>query len=188
MKLIVGLGNPGQDYQKTWHNLGWLILDEIQQAWEASSFRNNAKLQAAVATARLGGEKIILLKPQTYMNNSGQAAQAACRYYKIKPEEMLVIHDDIDLPIGKIRLVKDSSSGGHNGVKSIIKNLKTQNFIRLKIGIKTERLNQVPAPDYVLENIPDAEKKTIEQAIKKAVLATQGAALSPLERAMNNFN
>ena len=112
MKLIIGLGNPGLQYKKTWHNLGFLALDEIADSFDFEKFKLNKKLQAQTAAGKIGQEKVILAKPQTQMNNSGLAVAAILKYYKINPADLIVIHDDIDLPLGKIRITADSSAGG----------------------------------------------------------------------------
>lgn len=188
MKLIIGLGNPGKKYAGTWHNLGFSAVEELREVLDLPAFKKSAKFQADVSDGAYGQEKIILAEPLTYMNNSGNSVKAMANFYKIKPTDIVVIHDDIDLPLGKIRLATNSSAGGHNGVKSIIERLGTKNFNRVKIGIKTERLNKVDAADYVLEKIPSANRKTANEAIKKAVSALETAIVMGYERAMNEYN
>lgn len=191
MKLIIGLGNPGKKYEKTWHNLGFLAVENLQKEFSFEKFKNNKKLQAEIAIGKIGYEKIILAKPQTLMNNSGIAVATLTKYYKIPLESIIVIHDDIDLPLGTIRIVRNSSAGGHNGVKSIIEKLKSPDFIRLKIGVKTSRLKKVPAPDYVLEKFnPPAggQSKKVKEVIKKTASVVETIISDSLNKAMNDFN
>ncbi|MEI6288621.1 MAG: aminoacyl-tRNA hydrolase [bacterium] len=188
MKLIVGLGNPGPKYKNTWHNLGFLILENFQKEFNFSVFKKSAKLQAEISEGKIGNTKIILALPQTYMNNSGQSVSAIIKYYKINPLDIIVAHDDIDLPLGKIRLSKNSSAGGHNGIKSIIENLKTKEFARLKIGIATDKLEKVDVADYVLEKFGSDNKTKILEIKKTAVSALETAIKDGVERAMNLFN
>ena len=187
MKIIIGLGNPGPKYKNTWHNVGFLVLEELQKNLGTENFKANPKLKAEISTGKLKGEKIILAQPQTFMNLSGEAVGAILHYFKAKIEDLIVIHDDIDLALGKIRLAKNSSAGGHNGIKSIIENLKTQDFLRLKIGVKTARLEKMETADFVLEKFGD-QAKTIKTEIKKAASAIETAISGSVERAMNEFN
>ena len=188
MKLISGLGNPGKTYQNTWHNLGFIIIDELKNSWKLKDFKLESKLQAEVCEGKIGREKIILAKPNTYMNNSGVAVSLLMKYYKVKISDLIVIHDDIALPLGKIRLAIDSSSGGHNGIKSIIEHLSSQNFIRLKIGAKTPIMGKKDVPDYVLDKIPSNYKEEINANKKRAVSAVDALLQDGLENAMNQFN
>ena len=188
MKLIIGLGNPGKKYEQTWHNLGFLALEEIRQGWNFPSFKNDKKLKAEISEGRSGKEKIILAKPQTFMNNSGEAAAALVNYYKAKIEDLMIIHDDVDLPLGKIRIALDSSSGGHNGVKSVIGYLGTKKFIRIKIGCRGELTEKIGTLNYVLEPIGKSQKTAIAAALCQATLATAGIINESLPAAMNKFN
>jgi PTH1 family peptidyl-tRNA hydrolase len=188
MKLVIGLGNPGDKYQNTWHNLGWLALDKIRQDNDFPAFKNNKKLRAEISEKKIGCDKIILAKPQTFMNNSGEAAVALVKYYKIKTEDIIIIHDDVDLPLGKIRIAIASASGGHNGVQSIIDHLNTKDFIRIKIGCRAARTEIIGTLDYVLKPIDQAGKPAVALAIQKAgEAATEIISASP-ETAMNKFN
>ncbi|MEG1364678.1 MAG: aminoacyl-tRNA hydrolase [Cetobacterium sp.] len=133
MKLIVGLGNPGREYERTRHNVGFEIIDDIAKQISVTGFKE--KYQGLLAEGNLGGEKVLLLKPQTYMNLSGNSVAQVVKFYKIDPvTEMIVIFDDMDLPLGKIRVKEKGSAGGHNGIKSIISHLG-QDFMRIKCGI-----------------------------------------------------
>ena len=143
MKLIVGLGNPGQEYENTRHNIGFIILDTY-----LGKVKWKSKNSAFYYETNINGEKHLFLKPLTFMNLSGQAVRSYIDYYNIATEDILIIHDDLDLPIGTIRLKQDSSAGGHNGIKSIISHLGTQNFKRLKIGISNNK--SMDTKDYVL--------------------------------------
>ena len=143
MKLIVGLGNPGKNYENTRHNIGFLVIDK---------FLNNVtykeKFNGFYHETNFEGEKIIFLKPQTYMNNSGDCVGKFVKYYNIKSEDIMVIHDDLDIDLGVCKFKINSSSGGHNGIKSIISHLGSQNFFRMKLGIKTDKKDDVI--DFVL--------------------------------------
>jgi len=147
MKLIVGLGNPGRKYKKTRHNIGWLVLDELKKS--------------------IDKDKIILLKPTTYMNNSGKEVKPVVQKNKINIENIIVIHDDIDLPFGTIRISQNSSSAGHKGVQSIINELGTQNFTRIRVGINPGC--KIGAEKFVLEKFTKEEKKQLKQIIKQAI-------------------
>lgn len=148
MKLIVGLGNPEKKYEKTRHNIGFRVIDALKK--ETSD------------------KDIILLKPNTFMNNSGKAVQELLTYYKIPVSNLIVIHDDIDLLFGDIRISKNSSSAGHKGVQSIIDELKTKDFTRIRIGIKP--LHEFDTTEFVLKNFTKQEEKELKEIIKKAVL------------------
>jgi PTH1 family peptidyl-tRNA hydrolase len=190
MKLIVGLGNPGEKYENTRHNIGFAVISDFRfKILDFSDWKTNKKFNADIATGKFGREKIILLKPQTFMNESGQAVAAAARFYKIKPADILVIHDDIDLPLGKIRIKKDGSSGGHRGVDSIIAALGTENFVRLKIGVAPEtRPKNFNAANFVLKKFTKAEEKTLTETIKKATEAVAVTIMEGVDVAMSQFN
>jgi len=168
MKLIAGLGNPGKLYNQTRHNVGFLALDALAKKlglkWETSK-----KLKAISAK----NADIILLKPQTFMNNSGLAVAAALAYYKLGPENLTVIHDDLDIPLGKYKISTDSRSAGHKGVESIIDRLKTKNFKRIRIGVKTSELEKIPADKFVLQKFASREKKTIQELIAGLIQESQ---------------
>lgn len=188
MKLVVGLGNPGKEYLKTWHNIGFLALDNIANSFDFEKFKIERKFQAEITTGKIGEEKIILAKPQTYMNNSGTAVGALVKYYKIKPEDIIVIHDDIDLPLSRIKIAKDSSAGGHNGIKSIIQHLKTQDFIRIRIGVATPKKEKIGSADYVLTKIGLLQSSKVKEAIKKATSTVEEVTGVSLISAMNKYN
>ena len=171
-KLIIGLGNPGKKYEHMRHNFGFMALDFLQKKMDAPKFKMNNKLNAEISKI----DKIILAKPQTFMNSSGEAAQKILSFYKISPNEIIVIHDDLDLPFGAIKQSKDSGSAGHNGVQSIIDILGTKNFTRLRLGIglssealaKDDRPHKkIPVEDYVLQNFSSEELKQLPEILQK---------------------
>lgn len=190
MYLIIGLGNPGKKYEKTRHNVGFLTVNNLQLTIDSfSDLKLNKKFNAEIAEGKINSEKILLLKPQTFMNESGQAAAAAVRFYKIKTTNILVIHDDIDLPLGKIRIKKDGSSGGHLGVQSIINSLNTENFLRLKIGVGPKiRPPKFDAAKFVLQKFTKSEEKILSDAIKRATDAVDIILTEGVQLAMNKFN
>jgi len=188
MKLIIGLGNPGAQYEKTWHNLGFMAVEKFRQELEFAPFKPAKKLRAEISLGNLGREKIILARPQTYMNNSGQAAAALAKYYKIPLKDIIVLHDDVDLPLGKIRIAADSSSGGHNGVKSLIEHLGIKDFVRLKIGCRTKKTGIVGTLDYVLEKIAKADSQAVNDILDKSSQAMQTLIRDGAAPAMNKFN
>jgi len=188
MKLIIGLGNPGKKYESTWHNLGFLIIDQLLISHDLGKLKRSWRFKAELLKAEFYGEGVIFVKPQTFMNNSGQVVAAIAKFYKITPQDIIVIHDDLDLPLGKIRISHDSSAGGHNGVKSIIEKLGSQNFIQLKIGIRSELLEQMDSADYVLMRWQKNESKTVLGQIKKAAEATTDIINLGLKKAMNRWN
>jgi PTH1 family peptidyl-tRNA hydrolase len=158
MKLIVGLGNPGKEYEKTRHNIGFRILNEM-----AGGFKFEKKFNAEIKK-----EKLIFAKPQTFMNNSGVAVAAIAKFYKIKPENIIVVHDDMDLAFGKIKISFGSRSAGHNGVQSIIDSLGTNEFYRIRSGIG-HRPEKIPAEKYVLQKFSAPEEKEMKKIISEAV-------------------
>ena len=159
MKLIVGLGNPGKEYEKTRHNMGFMIIDSFAQKNNVAIDRK--KYNGLYGELSLNGEKIILLKPQTYMNLSGECVQQIVNYFKIKVEDILVINDDLDLAIGRIRLRRNGESAGHNGLKNIELHLGTKDFKRLKIGISKNK--EIDTKDYVLGKFSKDELNIIEE-------------------------
>ena len=190
MKLIIGLGNPDKKYQDTWHNVGFLLVDQISQLSDRSfpEFKNNKKFKSEITETNQIDEKIILAKPQTFMNNSGQAVKALVNFYKVKPADLWVIHDDIDLPLGKIRISHNSSAAGHKGVQSIIDQLGSQEFIRFRLGIQSEKQGKVTTEDYVLQKIDSSGKIIVNETLQKALAAVQLALMEGVSAAMNQFN
>jgi len=183
MKIIVGLGNPGQKYQYNRHNAGFLIIDELANALSAEKLKFEKKFNAAISQTNHQGEKILLLKPQTYMNNSGQAVFSLMNFYKLLPKtfgilnkknadlskQLVVIHDDIDFNLGEFKMQKNRSSAGHNGIKSIIDTLKTQNFTRAPVGVRTERKKNIPTDKFVLENFSTTELELLKKITPRII-------------------
>lgn len=188
MKLIIGLGNPGKEYANTRHNTGWLVLDYLAAG---ADWQESKKAKAASLKLELNGADLELLKPLTFMNNSGEAVRYAVKKHHLKPEDIVVIYDDIDLPLGKIRLGYFKSAGGHNGIKSIIEALGNTDFLRLRIGIKPvwpAGRQKIPAEKLVMACFNMAEKKIIAQTIKLAAEAVADIIKEPLSKVMNKFN
>ena len=185
MILIAGLGNPGKEYENTRHNAGFLVLDTLAQKLGADL--SERKHRALCGKAVIGGQKVILLKPQTYMNSSGESIRAAADYYKVPPEDILVVYDDISLAPGQLRIRAKGSAGGHNGIKSIIAHLGTQEFPRLKVGIG-EKPPRMDLADYVLGHFSSGEKKIMEEAAKEAADAICEIVNVGIEQAMNDHN
>ena len=185
MILIAGLGNPGKEYENTRHNAGFLVLDTLAQKLGADL--SERKHRALCGKAVIGGQKVILLKPQTYMNLSGESIRAAADYYKVPPEDILVVYDDISLAPGQLRIRAKGSAGGHNGIKSIIAHLGTQEFPRVKVGIG-EKPPRMDLADYVLGHFSSGEKKIMEEAAKEAADAICEIVNVGIEQAMNDHN
>ena len=164
MKLIVGLGNPGKEYEDTRHNIGFMVLDNISLKLNNKNW--NKKFDGLYFSDFINGEKVIFLKPQKYMNLSGEVAREYVNYYNIDINDILIIVDDLDLPTGKIRLRQKGSSAGHNGLKDIFKNLNTENIKRLKIGIENNK--KYDTKDYVLGKFTKEQKQIIDKSIEQA--------------------
>ena len=182
IRLIVGLGNPGAEYEKTRHNAGFWLVDQLA----SGALKRESHFQALVAKTRIAGNEVWLLEPQTFMNRSGQSVAALARFYKINPDEILVVHDELDLSPGVAKLKKGGSSGGHNGLKDITAGLGTQDYWRLRIGIGHPRsLNlQQPVADFVLHRPRKEEQALIEQAIEKSLRVIPIACQAQFEKAM----
>ena len=184
--LIAGLGNPGAKYENTRHNAGFMAADALAEHCHAGAWR--LKFQAQTAQVVLGGQGVLLLKPLTYMNLSGEAVGQAARFYKLPADHVLVISDDTDLPLGKLRIRKSGSSGGHNGLKSIITHLGTDQFPRLKIGVGGKPHPDYDMADWVLGQLQGQDKKAMEDAVARAVQAAECLVQDGPEKAMNRFN
>jgi peptidyl-tRNA hydrolase, PTH1 family len=188
MKLIIGLGNPEKQYERTWHNLGFLAIEETLKEFNFSAFKKKSKFQAEISEGEIGGHKIILAKPLTYMNNSGLAVSALAGFFKIKLENIIIIQDDLDLNFGRIKIVKNSGDGGHNGIKSIISQLSSKEFIRIKLGIKTDRLEFIDPADYVLTGWKKEEEQELTTQIKKVSQVVENIITHDLDFAKNHLN
>lgn len=184
MKLIVGLGNPGKQYEKTRHNTGFMVMDYLSESLHCEI--NQKKFKALIGQTIVKGEKVLLMKPQTYMNLSGEAVIEAMKFYQIDVDDILVIYDDLDLPVGKIRLREQGSAGGQNGIKNIIAHLHTQEFKRIRVGIDQDRL--VVTSDYVLGKIPKAERDLHQDAVKRAGEAAEQFITKPFHDVMGIYN
>jgi peptidyl-tRNA hydrolase, PTH1 family len=167
--LIAGLGNPGKEYEKTRHNAGFMFadyfFDKFRDKFGFSDWKLDKKLKSEISVGKDRGKKIILLKPQTFMNLSGEAVAAAMKYYKVKLEDIVVAHDDIDLLLGKYKVSVDSSSAGHNGAQNVIDILGTKNFTRLRIGVDNRGNKKIPTEKYVLGKFSVAEMKIISKLL-----------------------
>jgi PTH1 family peptidyl-tRNA hydrolase len=186
MKVIVGLGNPGKQYEMTRHNVGFWAIDKLAQDWNITL--STGKFKGLIGEGRIGMEKVLLVKPMTYMNLSGECVGSLLNFYKLDAEEdLLVIYDDLDLPCGKIRLRTKGSSGGHNGMKSLIAHLGTEEFKRIKVGIDR------PAPgrkvvDHVLTTFSPEELADVQDAVNRSVEASKAWMEISFLRVMNQFN
>ena len=184
--LIVGLGNPDKKYENTRHNAGWLALDYIADKLDCSV--NKLKFKSLVGTCEIGGAKVMLMKPTTYMNNSGQAVVEAMNFYKIPAENVIVIFDDISLDVGKMRIRSKGSDGGQKGMRSIISLSGSQAFPRIKIGIGAKPNPDWDLADWVLSKISDNEMKELEKMFENAHKAVELIIDGKTDRAMNLFN
>ncbi len=167
MIAIIGLGNPGKKFKENRHNVGFLVIDEILKNPDCLVIEQKNKFEAEVIIATINDQKIILAKPQTFMNNSGKAVKKILNYYKIPLNKLWVIHDEIDLPLGTIRISKNISSAGHKGIESIINELKSRNFFRFRIGIGPKNNPREPAELYVLQDFSKEQKPIIKKVITK---------------------
>ena len=182
--LAVGLGNPGREYGRTRHNVGWLVADELARR-HGGSFRS--KFSGRVAEARLGERRLALLKPETYMNESGRSVGAAVRFYKVPPEQALVVHDDVDLEEGRLQARLGGGLAGHNGLRSIAQHLRTNDFLRLRIGVgRPERGDPRPVADYVLS--PFGPHVDVDELVSRAADAVEVLAAEGLPAAQQKFN
>ena len=184
--LLVCLGNPGDQYANTRHNVGFMVADELGERHNVPIQR--LKFRALTNTITVGDEKVLLMKPVTYMNLSGEAVHEAAAFYKIPPERVLVISDEVSLAPGKIRVRRSGSAGGHNGLKNIIAHLGTDQFPRIRLGV-----GQKPHPDYdmadwVLGKFQGEDKKAVEEAVKRAADAAECLIREGVDKAMNRYN
>lgn len=190
MKIIVGLGNPGKEYEKSRHNAGWMVLDELQKNLEAEPFQEEKKFKALMSSAAYKGEKLVLVKPLTFMNLSGEAVQSVTTFYKVQPEDIFCIYDDLDTPFGSIKIRMKGGPGTHNGMKSIVQNLG-ENFPRLRIGIESRGFTSAKEQDttsFVLSKFNKDEQPTIKNIVKKAAEAVKTWLTEGIDEAMNQFN
>ena len=184
--LIVGLGNPGEKYENTRHNVGFQVVDELAERQNAPV--QKLKFKALTNLLTISGEKVLVMKPVTYMNLSGEAVRPAADFYKIPPERILVISDDTALDLGKLRIRTKGSAGGHNGLKNIIQHLGTDQFPRIKIGVGEKPHPDYDMADWVLSKFTGEDLKTIQVAVKKAADAVACYLENGPDKAMNRFN
>ncbi len=185
MKLFVGLGNPGSKYERTRHNAGFMVIYELSKQWNIS-MQEEKKFKGLLGRGVVKGEKVILLKPTTYMNLSGESVRAVADFYDVELGDIIIIYDDLDLPPSRIRFRLKGSAGGHNGIKSIIAHLKTQEFKRLKVGI--DRHSHMAVVDYVLGRFSEDELALINQAIDTSVKACEAALTEPFNKVMTLYS
>ena len=187
MKIICGLGNPGRDYERHRHNIGFQVLDALAAGWKTRI--DGTKFGAELGFATVGGEKVLLLKPQEFMNLSGRSLAAAARFYKVPVDEVLVVHDELDLPFARLQLKAGGGSGGHNGLKSVAESWGEEAYARLRFGI-----GRPPAPGpervvgHVLSNFTSEEQPQLPALIDRAVEGCESWAKQGMQKAMNAFN
>lgn len=193
--IIAGLGNPGEEYQNTRHNTGRMILEAVRKEYSKEDFAYNKKINAEVALAKIGREKVMLVAPDTFMNNSGKAIGPLVKSVKAAGK-LIVIYDDFNLPLGRIRISFNRSSGGHNGLESIIKAVKTESFLRIRIGVAPEKANgtaKTPHGDekiekFILGPYKEEELKELKKVSKRVVEAVEVLIRESKEKAMSLFN
>lgn len=184
MKIVVGLGNPGQEYSATRHNVGFMVIDELAQRWGVSNWKN--RKEALIVEHRIE-EPVLLVKPQTYMNLSGVAVGELARWYKVAPEDVIIIFDDMDLPTGRLRLRMKGGSGGHRGIESLLTHLANDSFPRVRIGIGRPPTGW-QVVDYVLSRFTVKEQPLLVEAINKAADAVESIITQGMNKAMNLHN
>ena len=184
MKIIAGLGNPGTQYANTPHSVGFEALDAIA-AEQGVSWEDKRQFKCLMARVTLAGQSVLLIKPQTYMNLSGESIAPVVKYHNATPSDLLVVHDDIDLPLGRIRIREGGSSGGHNGIKNIIERLGTPDFTRLKLGVGKDKSDVI---GFVLGKFHPESRKVMDRVIEESVKAASAIVELGPNRAMNAFN
>ena len=177
--IIFGLGNPGKEYEKTRHNVGFTFLDKLQQNWNLSDFKFNKKFNAEIAEKKSSNflteifsqkKKLMLVKPQTFMNRSGETVQKIISFYKLSSRDIIVVHDDLDFTIGNYKISVNSSAGGHNGIQNIIEKIGTQKFTRIRIGIEKQtghQFRKIPGQKFVLQNFTPEEQKILAKTFNQ---------------------
>ena len=185
MKLIVGLGNVGEKYLFTRHNVGFMVVDKLAYD-KGFDFREEKKLKCFLAKTRLNGEDVVIIKPTTFMNLSGEAVSLVMNYYKIDVKDLLIIYDDLSLDLGKLRFRANGSDGGHNGIKSIIKHVSTKDFHRIKVGIGPQPT--IPAEAFVLQNFAKEQMDDLKQSVKRTIEALECYLSDGIEKAQNRYN
>ena len=186
MYLIVGLGNPGRDYVGTRHNIGFETIDALCSKLDISMKKE--KFRAIIGEGRIAGERVVVAKPQTYMNLSGESVRELCEWYKLEPEEVIVVYDDMSLPTGKLRIREKGSAGGHNGIKNIIYQLQSDVFLRIKIGVGKPEHPDFDCKDYVLGKFSKVETEILIKSVVRATEAIETIIKDGAKSAMNKFN
>ena len=184
--LLVCLGNPGKDYENTRHNIGFMAADELGRKENVSI--NKLRYRALTGEVTIAGQRVLVLKPQTYMNLSGESVKLAGGFYKIPPERVLVVSDDVSLPLGKLRIRAGGSAGGHNGLKNIIQHLGTDQFPRIKVGVGAPQHPEHEMVNWVIGNFTPNEKKVVNEAIGRALDAVACLIGKGVQEAQNKFN
>lgn len=184
MYIIVGLGNPGRKYENTRHNLGFITIDRLASKHDIKV--DKIKFKALVGDGRIAGQKVLLVKPQTYMNLSGDSVREVANFYKVEPDEIIVIYDDLDLPLGNLRIRKSGSAGTHNGMKSVVYQLKSDQFPRVRIGIGQNGDKDII--DFVIGGFRKEEVPILEDTVDKAVMAIESMIGETVDIAMNKYN
>jgi len=186
MYIVVGLGNPERKYENTRHNVGFIAIDRIADKYGIDIMEN--KFKSLIGKGQIAGQKVVLVKPQTYMNLSGEAVRAVADYFKVDPKtEICIIYDDTSMDVGKVRIRKQGSAGGHNGIKSIIAHLGSDTFVRAKIGIG-EKPPRFDLADYVLGQLTADDRKAVEAAADKVADAMTYLVAGEVDEAMNDYN
>ena len=183
--VIVGLGNPGKEYADTRHNMGYKAIDVLSSDENIEIRRN--KFHSLIGQGRIAGKKVILVKPETYMNRSGIAVREAAMYFNVAPENLIVIYDDIDLPSGSIRIRKSGGAGTHNGMKSVIEQLGTKDFVRIRIGVGAAEAGE-DLVNRVIGEVPAAERELLQKAAAEAAAAVKDIIAIGVDNAMNRHN
>ena len=186
MFIIAGLGNPGREYENTRHNIGFLVIDDIAKKYQITMLERKHK--AVIGKGYIDGHKVVMVKPLTYMNQSGESIRQATDYYKVDvTTQLVVVSDDISLDVGQLRIRKKGSAGGHNGLKNIILHLGSENFIRIRMGV-SDKPQGYDLKDYVLGHFTDKEKKVLEETSGKAAEAIRMILQGDVDGAMNRYN
>ena len=184
MYIIAGLGNPGKKYEQTRHNMGFLAVDFLAEKYDIKV--NKIRFRALTGEGRIAGQKVLPLKPQTYMNLSGESVRLALEYYKVSPQELIVIYDDIDIQAGMIRIRKKGSAGTHNGMRNILYHIRTEDFPRIRVGIGSGRKEDMI--NYVTGSVPKDEITLLKEAADKAACGAACIVEKGIEKAMNEYN
>ena len=187
MKVIVGLGNPGAEYANTPHSIGFEVVDAVARGIGAS-WKGSSSFKGELATGLLGGVKVLLVKPQTYMNLSGECVSPVLKYHNATIEDLLVVSDDIDLPVGRLRIRKGGSAGGHNGLKSVIERTGSSDFVRLRIGVGRDPQSRSNVIGHVLGKFSPEDRQAMDEVVATAAEAVGAIENENLETAMNRYN